>query len=187
VTYRVLGRRGLLLEAVQRCLENHADPDAGTCSVLVLVDPEAGDWHAAGTWPAVLVVSSDGAPAIPPEVAAPVRALSGDVACADVLSGLARLRGDVLLHRFAAEERAARPPAVTALTKREADVLDAIGRGLSVKQTAYELGVAAKTVENVQGRLFRKLGVRNRAQAISRAFGLDPLGADLGRAQGGDR
>jgi hypothetical protein len=38
------------------------------------------------------------------------------------------------------------------------------------------LGIAPKTVENVQTRLFRKLGVRNRsgALAVADAFGLLP-------------
>ena len=41
-----------------------------------------------------------------------------------------------------------------------------------MKQTARSLGIAIKTVENLRGRLFRKLGVRNRAQAIVRAHDL---------------
>jgi DNA-binding CsgD family transcriptional regulator len=44
-----------------------------------------------------------------------------------------------------------------------------------VKQTAVALGIAHKTVENLQGRLFAKLGVRNRAQAVLRAHTLGLL------------
>ena len=46
-------------------------------------------------------------------------------------------------------------------------------------QTARVLGIAPKTVENVQTRLFRKLGVRNRsgAFAVADAFGLLPATA----------
>lgn len=63
----------------------------------------------------------------------------------------------------------------TPLTKREIDILQCIGRGESVKETASSLGISAKTVENLQSRLFRKLDVRNRAQAFARAHSLGLL------------
>jgi len=49
-------------------------------------------------------------------------------------------------------------------------------QGRSIRQTARALGIAPKAVENVQTRLFRKLGVRNRsgALAMADAFGLLP-------------
>jgi two-component system nitrate/nitrite response regulator NarL len=62
-----------------------------------------------------------------------------------------------------------------ALTRRELDILLSIDRGETVKQTARSLGISAKTVENLQSRLFRKLSVRNRAQAVSRAHALGLL------------
>jgi DNA-binding NarL/FixJ family response regulator len=58
------------------------------------------------------------------------------------------------------------------LTVREGEILRSIDRGESVKQTARSLGISPKTVENLQSRLFRKLGVRNRAQAVLRAYEL---------------
>jgi DNA-binding NarL/FixJ family response regulator len=64
---------------------------------------------------------------------------------------------------------------VDPLTGRELDILLSIDRGETVKQTARSLGISAKTVENLQSRLFRKLGVRNRAQAVSRAHALGLL------------
>jgi DNA-binding NarL/FixJ family response regulator len=62
------------------------------------------------------------------------------------------------------------------LAAREGDVLASIARGYSIRQTARLLGIAPKTVENVQTRLFRKLGVPNRAGAlaVADAFGLLP-------------
>jgi two-component system, NarL family, nitrate/nitrite response regulator NarL len=62
------------------------------------------------------------------------------------------------------------------LTAREGDILRCLAQGYSIRQTARELGIAPKTVENVQTRLFRKLGVRNRsgAFAVADAFGLLP-------------
>jgi DNA-binding CsgD family transcriptional regulator len=62
------------------------------------------------------------------------------------------------------------------LTSRESDILQSLARGHSIRQTARALGIAPKTVENVQTRLFRKLGVRNRSGAltVADAFGLLP-------------
>jgi DNA-binding NarL/FixJ family response regulator len=58
------------------------------------------------------------------------------------------------------------------LTARECDILRGIASGQTVRQTARELGIAEKTVENVQTRLFRKLGARNRTAALSVADAL---------------
>jgi two-component system, NarL family, nitrate/nitrite response regulator NarL len=62
------------------------------------------------------------------------------------------------------------------LTSRESDILRSLASGHSIRQTARALGIAPKTVENVQTRLFRKLGVRNRSGAltVADAFGLLP-------------
>jgi DNA-binding NarL/FixJ family response regulator len=58
------------------------------------------------------------------------------------------------------------------LTPREVDILTCIGQGQSVKETAATLGITPKTVENLQSRLFKKLDVRNRAQAFAQAHAL---------------
>jgi two-component system, NarL family, nitrate/nitrite response regulator NarL len=50
-----------------------------------------------------------------------------------------------------------------------------MARGDTVRQTARSLGISVKTVENTQGRLFRKLGARNRAGALAVAHGLGLL------------
>ncbi len=55
------------------------------------------------------------------------------------------------------------------LSAREYDILLSVARGESVRQTARGLGIAPKTVENTQARLFRKLGVRNRPGALAAA------------------
>ncbi len=62
------------------------------------------------------------------------------------------------------------------LTARECDILRYGAQGYSIRQTARLLGIAPKTVENIQTHLFRKLGVRNRAGAVAvaSAFGLLP-------------
>lgn len=66
-------------------------------------------------------------------------------------------------------------PSPIRLTGREEQVLQSIARGHTIRQTARALGIAAKTVENTQARLFRKLGARNRAEALTVAYRLGRL------------
>ncbi len=62
------------------------------------------------------------------------------------------------------------------LTRREREVLEAIGRGLSNKRIAHELGVSEKTVKTHVGHVLAKLGVADRTQAAVHAVraGLGP-------------
>lgn len=62
-----------------------------------------------------------------------------------------------------------------ALTRREIEILQCVGRGETVRKTAASLGISAKTVENLQSRLFRKLNVKDRNQAYTRACALGLL------------
>ena len=62
-------------------------------------------------------------------------------------------------------------PAPPRLTNREVEILHGIARGQSLKQTADALGVARKTVENLQRGLLRKLQART---ATSGGCGLTP-------------
>jgi len=59
------------------------------------------------------------------------------------------------------------------ITSRELEILEFVSEGLTVKQVATRLGLSPRTVEAHVARLYRKLGVRNRVQAISRAVSLD--------------
>ena len=68
-----------------------------------------------------------------------------------------------------------RPVELPELTPRECDVLRSIADGHTVRQTARALGIASKTVENTQARLFRKLGVRNRIGALMAAHAIGLL------------
>jgi two-component system, NarL family, nitrate/nitrite response regulator NarL len=61
------------------------------------------------------------------------------------------------------------------LTARECDILRSIACGHTVRETARTLGIAAKTVENAQSYLFRKLGAHNRPSALVAAHALGLL------------
>lgn len=58
------------------------------------------------------------------------------------------------------------------LTDRELEILELVSRGLTVKQVASRLGLSPRTVETHIAKLYRKLGVRNRVQAVSKAAAL---------------
>lgn len=56
------------------------------------------------------------------------------------------------------------------LTDRELDILRAVARGLSNDEIAKELWVARQTVKFHLSNVYRKLGVRNRAEAVREAL-----------------
>ena len=58
------------------------------------------------------------------------------------------------------------------LTPREHEVLLLLSRGLTMRQMATRLGISPRTVETHVAKLYRKLDVRTRIQAVSRAVSL---------------
>jgi DNA-binding NarL/FixJ family response regulator len=59
-------------------------------------------------------------------------------------------------------------PHPTLLTARETDVLELLRRGLVDKEIAGELGLSVWTVHSHLKRIFAKLGVRTRTEAVVR-------------------
>jgi DNA-binding NarL/FixJ family response regulator len=56
------------------------------------------------------------------------------------------------------------------LTSREVEILTALAEGLPTKAIARRLEVSVRTVENHKANVFKKLGVRNQAQAVALAL-----------------
>ncbi len=150
--------------------------------VVVLVDPEPEDWPVTIALGAPTVLIRDGDVAEQLAIAdALARQASGVVAKADIASGLAPTLTAVAQGLMVMSwgyagtllKWAPTPaPAMPKLTAREYDILGSIASGHTIRQTARTLGIAAKTVENTQARLFRKLGVRNRMEALTTADAL---------------
>jgi DNA-binding NarL/FixJ family response regulator len=79
-----------------------------------------------------------------------------------------------LVERFAtADHKAARPAVhrdLSALTPRELEVLTLMGRGRSNAELAGELTLSEATVKTHVARIFAKLALRDRAQAVVLAY-----------------
>lgn len=72
------------------------------------------------------------------------------------------------LGRFARQAREGSETAAM-LTQREQEILGHISEGLTMHQIGTRLGISPRTVETHVAKLYRKLGVRTRVQAVRRA------------------
>ena len=59
-----------------------------------------------------------------------------------------------------------------ALTPREREILDLLAEGFTMRQIGRRLGISTRTVETHVAKIYRKLSVRSRVQAVSRAAAL---------------
>ena len=169
--------------------------------VAALVDPAPRDWDMVRELgvPAILVHSK---PLEPPELAEALALGASALVSADRIAdhfrsvltmvGQGYLVVDSMPMRLLIgaaharwDQRVPGSGNLPELTARETDILRSAAQGHSIRRTAQVLGIAPKTVENIQTRLFRKLGVRNRsgALAVADAFGLVPAAAPAGTAE----
>ncbi len=72
------------------------------------------------------------------------------------------------LGRFARRAREGAEVAAD-LTSREQQVLELLSDGHTMRQIATRLSISPRTVETHVAKIYRKLGVRTRVQAVSRA------------------
>lgn len=106
------------------------------------------------------------------EIATAIRAVSAGHAV--VPPPLARQLIDLMVRRVPALRDTAR---LAALTSREQEIFELISAGMSNREVAQSLVLSEKTVKFHVSNLLRKLGLRNRTQAIVYARdGILPLG-----------
>jgi DNA-binding NarL/FixJ family response regulator len=95
--------------------------------------------------------------------------LTKDVSVEELCAALAHVVGDAGVSRPStshAEVVTIEPP----LTERERQVLDGMSRGKTNNEIGRELFLSEDTVKTHARRLFRKLGVNDRAQAVALGF-----------------
>lgn len=153
--------------------------------VLVLVSPGPEQWDLAGRFDGGVVLVTESHPGDSEVVAAVLAGADAvvepDASAAELMAAVMMVcRGGTVLdpsqaRRLAEAARRGGRSGDLHLTPREQAILQSAERGESVKQTALALGISSKTVENLQSRLFRKLGARNRAHAVALAHRLGLL------------
>lgn len=147
------------LEATRRIV---ADP-AATGSVLVLTTFDDDD--------SLFRALDAGASGFLLKTASPEQLVEavGVLAAGDALLAPAVTRR--VIARFGGAARALPPaPGIADLTEREADVLRLVARGLSNAEIGAELVVGEATVKTHVSNILLKLGVRDRVQAVVRAY-----------------
>ncbi len=80
-----------------------------------------------------------------------------------------RMLPDVV-RRVAVQQPAKPTEADVHLTKRELEVLRMVGKGMTSKRMATELGLAVASVDTYLRTIYRKLGATNRGQAVNFAL-----------------
>ena len=106
----------------------------------------------------------------------PVRPADLLAAVRDVIAGGAPMTSNIarkVVQSFQSPRTAMNEPATPtepALSPREREVLDYLARGYLYKEIAKQLGVSYSTVHTHIERIYQKLHVRSRAQAIAKVY-----------------
>jgi DNA-binding NarL/FixJ family response regulator len=145
------------LDATRRIV---ADPDAtGTVLVLTTFDDDDSLFRALDAGASGFLLKT----ASPEQLIDAVRVLAtGDALLAPEVTRR-------VIERFG-PTAAPRSPELDALTDREEEVLRLVARGLSNAEIATELRVGEATVKTHVSNILLKLGVRDRVQAVVRAY-----------------
>ncbi len=69
------------------------------------------------------------------------------------------------------------------LSPRERAVLEMMVRGFLYKEIAHSMGISIRTVDTYVRRIYEKLHVRSRAQAVAKFINISPLDEKSMRAQ----
>ena len=142
-----------------------ADPvDVRRAGVLLAL--QGREWVAASAGARTLEDAREVAAKLKPQL------VFADEALAGAFEGALVLRDDGTV-----EQPADAPAGGSTVSARERDVLSAFASGATNPAIARELGLSPNTVKQHASSIFRKLGVRNRAEAVRRADELGLLAA----------
>lgn len=104
----------------------------------------------------------------------PVRSAQLVAAIKEILAGGAPMSSNIA-RRVVQTFRKPRPPALPAgmaeLSARERDVLELLAKGMLQKEIAGQLGISYWTVQTHIARIYEKLHVHSRAQAVAKYHG----------------
>jgi len=167
---QVLDQRHIVVLDKENVPRQRAKCDtADESAVTVLIDPPTSEWRAQPGRGVVVVTSQEPKHHLVAQAVAGGATVLPASGVDDLLAPAveAANAGYVLLS--VAHSRAVLGPrdgGWLALTPRERQILAAIAQGHTTKQTARLLGISVRTVENLQGNLFRKLRVHRKAAAL---------------------
>ncbi len=84
----------------------------------------------------------------------------------ELLAGGAPMSRPIARRVLAAFARPVTAPVADEVTPREREIMDQLARGLAYKEIAAELGISSATVKNHLYRIYEKLAVRSRTEAV---------------------
>jgi len=76
-----------------------------------------------------------------------------------------------LVSVFVDQNKATPPPEAAVLTPREKEVLELVAKGLLYKEIAEQLSISFHTVRQHIGKIYEKLHVQNKTEAINKMYG----------------